>query len=317
MTLDILTYGDLVADALLSIPSLPLLPNREQIAHSMHTEPGGMGNFLIMASRLGGAVAPMGILGDDPYGRMILASLGAEGVDTTALTVIPGEQTTLILVFVSDAGEHTFLGVLGTARGGQEILHAAAEQVRGARAFYTNGYAFLETEPAQLVTLTMRRARAEAVLVGFDPGPQVQFLERGLMQSAAAAANVLFATAEEAEMLAGEADPERAAAALLAWGPELVVIKRGVAGCLIASREGRLELPGFPVEVRDTAGAGDAFDAAFLLAHIRGLGLREAGNLANAVGALAVTRIGGGTRLPGKAEVDALLAKHGKAVALP
>jgi sugar/nucleoside kinase (ribokinase family) len=316
MTLDIMTYGDLVADALLAIPSLPLFPNREQIAHDMHTEPGGMANFLIMASRLGGNVAPVGVLGDDPYGRMIQASLEAEGVDISGLTAIQGKQTTLILVLVSDAGEHVFVGVLGTARVGREALQAAAEKLHGAKAYYTNGYTFLETEPPELVVETMRRARGEAMLVGFDPGPQVQFLERSLMVSAVSAADVLFATAEEAALLSGEEDPDRAAAALLAWGPELVVIKRGVAGCLIASRQGCLELPGFPVEVRDTAGAGDAFDAAFLLARIRGLTLQEAGNLANAVGAVAVTRIGAGRELPSRDEVFALLAKQGVVVNL-
>jgi len=61
------------------------------------------------------------------------------------------------------------------------------------------------------------------------------------------------------------------------------------------------------VDVRDTDGAGDAFDAAFICGILHGLSLDYAGRLANAAGGATVTKIGAGTRLPTKQEVMDLL----------
>ena len=82
MAPEVVTYGDLVVDLLLPIHSLPLRADEHQMAHGLFIEPGGTGNFLIMASRLGLKAAPIGVLGDDPYQETILGKLAKEGVDT-------------------------------------------------------------------------------------------------------------------------------------------------------------------------------------------------------------------------------------------
>jgi sugar/nucleoside kinase (ribokinase family) len=308
MDLDILTLGDLVADLLLTIPRLPLCPNEDQIARGLAAEPGGMGNYLILARRLGARVAPVGALGDDPYGTLILEGLAAEGVDTEAVERLPGCQSTQILVFVSDAGEHVFVGALGSARMGAATLRSVNERLPRARAFYTNGYAFLEADSPDLVVEALLAARRQSVQTVFDPGPQAANIDRGLMQRAVAASDVLFVTGEEAAALTGGCGPEEAAADLLERGPGLVVVKLGLEGCLVASAGERLALPGIPVAARDSAGAGDAFDAAFTLARLRGLPLDRAGKLANAAGAATAARIGAGRRLPDRSDVLDLLA---------
>jgi sugar/nucleoside kinase (ribokinase family) len=300
---DILTLGDLVADLLMEIPRLPVRANEDQIAHGMAAEPGGMANFLIMASRLGARTAAAGALGDDPYGRMIFEKLAAEGVETGAIEAIPGRQSTTILVLVSDAGEHVFVGALGSARMSQTTLSAVESALPRAQAFYTNGYACLETDPPDLVAAAIETARAQGLLACFDPGPQIANLDPALVQRALAASSTLFVTAEEAALLTGGCGLEEVTAELLRRGPQLVVVKLGLAGCLIARAEERLTIPGFMVEARDTAGAGDAFDAAFLLAQLKGMPLDQAGRLANAAGAATAARLGAGTRLPNRDEV--------------
>ncbi len=301
--MDILTLGDLVADLLLEIPHLPVRANEDQIARGMAAEPGGMANFLIMASRLGAQPAAAGSLGDDPYGRMIVEKLAAEGVGIAAIEVMPGKQSTTILVLVSNAGEHVFVGALGSARMSQTTLAAVERTLPHAQAFYTNGYAFLETDPAELVAKALETARAQGVLACFDPGPQIANIDPKVMQRAIAASSTLFVTAEEAALLTAGCGLEEVTAELLRRGPQLVVIKLGLAGCMIAHAEERLTVPGFAVEARDTAGAGDAFDAAFILALLRNMPLAQSGRLANAAGAATAARLGAGTRLPTRDEV--------------
>jgi len=73
------------------------------------------------------------------------------------------------------------------------------------------------------------------------------------------------------------------------FGLELVCITRAERGCLLVSASERIDIPGTPVEQADAVGAGDAFTAALITAHLRGFALEDAGRLANDVGAL-VTR---------------------------
>ena len=214
----------------------------------MFIEPGGMGNFLVMSARLGLKVAPLGALGDDAYAQEIRSKLDNEGVDTSAVTVANGKRTMLALVLMSDGGEHVFLGVLGTAQMTEAAHAASLEKIRTARAFYTDGYAFLDTQPPKLVIEAMQFARQSGVPVYFDPGPQVHPVEAGLMSRAIELSDALFLTKEEAASFVGDLSPARAAEVLLARGPTLVAIKLGPAGCLLATPGEQITVDGFPGE---------------------------------------------------------------------
>src|SRR5690606_7205598 len=83
-------------------------------------------------------------------------------------------------------------------------------------------------------------------------------------------ADFLFANADEAEMLAGTADPEDQMRDLGAQFAQ-VVVKRGAAGAALGTRAGVvLSRPAETVRVRDSTGAGDAFAAGFVAALLRG-----------------------------------------------
>ena len=95
-----------------------------------------------------------------------------------------------------------------------------------------------------------------------------------------------------------------AAASLLANGARTAIIKLGPRGCAIFTGEREFHCPAFPVEVKDTTGAGDTFVAGFLAARLEGADLPEAGRFANAAGALNVQQIGGSARIPSYAGVQ-------------
>ena len=313
MQYDVVSLGDLVADLLLPIPKLPIRQNEHQIAHGLFVEPGGAGNFLITASRMGLKAAAIGCVGDDVYGNHIVSQLRREGIDVSDVHLLSEKRTMLALVLVDDAGEHVFLGVLGTAS--MTSLSAPWERKTAqARAFYTNGYAFLEATPPTLILEAIRAAKAKGTLVFFDPGPQIPDIQPGLMNSAVAETDVLLLTLEEAVMLTEEIPPEHVAQELLSRGPRLVVLKMGAEGCLVSTEDRILKLDAFPVTPRDTTGAGDAFDAACVYGVLQGLSLEQTGILANAVGAVTTTRVGAGTRLPSREEVVVLLQRSSVAV---
>jgi ribokinase len=92
-----------------------------------------------------------------------------------------------------------------------------------------------------------------------------------------------------------------------ALGPRTVVVKCGSAGCVALSEGVEYVSPGFPAEVVDTTGAGDAFVSGFLAARERGYALNECLNYANAAGAVCVGRVGASGTLGGFEELERMV----------
>ena len=113
---------------------------------------------------------------------------------------------------------------------------------------------------------------------------------------------------EECEVAVGETEPQRAADALLERGVELAVVKQGPKGVLAATRDERVEVAPFPVEVVNGLGAGDAFGGALCHGLLSGWDLRRTLEFANVAGAIVAGRLECSTAMPTTAEVDERLA---------
>lgn len=124
------------------------------------------------------------------------------------------------------------------------------------------------------------------------------------------AADLLLPTAAEARALTGFADDGTAARALLVGRERIVALKRGAAGCSIYSGGERLDVPGIVVKEVDPTGAGDCFNAAFVVGLENGWPLERVARFANAAGALAVTRQRPMEGAPTRQEIETLLAGH-------
>lgn len=108
-------------------------------------------------------------------------------------------------------------------------------------------------------------------------------------------------------MLTG-ADDDEAAARDLARPGRTVALKRGEKGSVVFQAGERFEAAAFPVVEVDPTGAGDCYDAAFLVGMLRGWDLSQVARFANAAGALAVTRLG---PMEGAPRLDEALALAG------
>ena len=116
----------------------------------------------------------------------------------------------------------------------------------------------------------------------------------------------------EAELLSGVKGAEAACQALLAGGVEVVALKRGEAGCTIFTESQTVSVPGYQVDAVDPTGAGDCFDAGFVVGLTEDLPLEEIGRLANACGALGTTRKGPMEGAAPRAEAFKLAELKGK-----
>lgn len=310
----LVTLGDLVADLIVPIDELPIQAQQHQIAHDMTIEAGSTGSVLILAARLGLRARALGVVGQDLYGEHVRAALAASGVDVGGVVAPPGGRTTTSIGLVDGAGQHVFVWMRGTGLP-QHFNPAWRPIVEQAGAVFSTGYALQPpatfTPAAVLEGIAIAHARN--IPVFFDLGPAAGQAVRAHVDAAIGQATVFLATSEEIAGWTGLADPQRAAREILSRGPAMVVVKLGADGCLIVTPDHEQQIEAFPVAVRNTAGAGDAFSAACIYGYLRGFPLRQIGLLANAAGALTVAALGTGTCLPQRAAIAELLARHGHA----
>ena len=309
---DLVTLGDLVADLIVPIPTLPIEAGRHQLAEWMRLEAGGTCNTLIMAQRLGLRTVAIGVMGEDPVGSYVRSVLAEEGVDLAGLHLSPEVRTSPALVFVDERGDHVFIGSLDRGPH-QPFGDSWSSIIRSACSVFVTGYAMFMASMfgRDNVLQGLRIAREADCRTYFDVGPPEYIGDGDDIARGFALTDVVLATAEELSSWTEVADPLRAARGILEHGPRCVVVKVGSDGCYIIAPDGEQHCPGFPVRMRDTVGAGDAFAAGFMAAEAAGCSSYEAGMIANAVGAATVTRVGTGRLLPQRAEVAELLGTRG------
>jgi len=109
-----------------------------------------------------------------------------------------------------------------------------------------------------------------------------------------------------------QGDTERAIEAMLHMGAQALILKTGARGSRIYLKTGEvIEAPGYPVEVYNILGAGDAFGGGFIYGYVNGWGWRKAARLGNACGAIVVTKHGCANFMPTLDEVLAFVDERG------
>jgi len=253
--------------------------------------------FADQAARLGHKVSFIGAVGDDDFGTCILRRLETDGTDISLCPRIPDRATGVAFITYFASGNRRFL---------YHIAHAAAGQMPTVEPDHFRNVKFLHICGSSLsVSETMRSTCYQAVnftkaaggRVSFDPNIRPELLSgeaalRDLGGPVLEASHIVLPSGREAELLTGIADADTACKALLEMGPEIVVLKRGAKGCTVMTKGEDIDVPAFQVDAVDPTGAGDCFDAGFVVGVLKNLPLEEVGRLANACGALGATRRG-------------------------
>jgi sugar/nucleoside kinase (ribokinase family) len=303
----VVILGDLLADYSLHVPNLASQPKDLQQVAYLELGPGGATNVAITVARFGLEVSCLGEVGGDLFGRVVIEGLKREGIDVTGIQITAGARTPVASVLVDSRGEPAYLGYPGSLQLAH-VLPQWLELLQTADALYFDGWAEHESAPGLLMEAAAI-AREAGVPIFFDPGPGNPRFDNDWHRSMVANSTVFMATEDEARRIIDEGDTVMMTQALLASGPELVVIKRGVAGSLLVSRDAMEIAPGFPVNFLDATGAGDSFGGAVIYGYLQRLDLPALGMLANATGAAKVKKLGTGHNMPTIAEIRAVLER--------
>jgi len=291
----------------MTIERLPVEAERVQNIHAISVEPGGAGNFLITAARLGAHAIAFGTIGEDDYGQAVHDILLTENIDVRTVQRGVGSVNVLVLVMVDDAGQHVFL-VRDGAGELYDIDAASRDAIRTADAFFLPGYALHERRVGPVALDATRFAHTCGVPVMNDLGPivgEASVREQALEIVRMSIVSLL--TADEAVRFTAEPTYADAARWLLARGTRHVIIKRGAEGCAVFSQDGGVhDVLGIRVPVRDTTAAGDSFAAGFVVDWLDHHDVYAAARFANCVGAAKVQKVGSGRHCPTRAEIEAV-----------
>ncbi len=312
---DVVTCGELLIDFVALETSVSLVE-----AHTFEKAPGGApANVAVGLARLGRRVSFLGQVGDDDFGDFLVATLEKDRVDTSGLSRSSRARTALAFVSLKAGGERDFMFYRHPSA---DMLWEASEAdcvIAASGKTFHFGSITLVSEPSRASTLrALKSAREHGALISYDPNLRLPLwpspdAARDGMLVGFGRANVVKMSREELVFLSGIEDVDRAARQI--WHPELrlLAVTEGAGGCWWFTPEAQGHQPGFAVRPVDTTGAGDAFVAGLLTGLIEAdyatdaAALEGALRLANAAGALTVTRRGAIPALPTRSEIDAFL----------
>jgi 2-dehydro-3-deoxygluconokinase len=281
---------------------------------------GAEANVAIGLARLGHQAGWVGRVGADEPGELVRRTLRAEGVDVSAVITDPSRPTGLMLAErrIGDLVRVTYYrsGSAGSQLSAADILPRIGERVR--LLHLTGITAALSDTARQCVTDAAVRAREAGVAVSLDVNYRARLWTpaeaRDALLPLTDLADIVFASADELAMLAEHDDLQVAATEMLARGAGQVVVKRGADGATAYAAGVAVSVPARRVTVADVVGAGDAFVAGYLSAHLDGAGTRDCLNRATITAAFAIARNGDWEGLPTRAELALLDLPEGTTV---
>lgn len=300
----VVTIGETMA--LLAAPRIGLLRHMHSLDLSVA---GAESNVAIGVRRLGVPATWISRVGDDEFGRLVIATLAGEGVDTRHVIVDTAAPTGLMVKERrSDSVTRVQYYRAGSAASRLSPADVDEDLVRGAGLLHVSGITpALSATAAAAVDAAVDTARAAGVPVALDLN-----YRRALWSPEAAGAalrgligrtDILFATGPEARLVVSDDDQ---LAALAKLGPRYVLLKRGGAGAAALLDGDRYDRAAHRVSIVDPVGAGDAFAAAYLAEYLGGMPPADCLTAAMTAGAFAVTVPGDWEGLPSRAELTLL-----------
>ena len=295
---------------------------------------GSPANTAVGLARLGLKPAMLTRVGDEHNGRFVRERLAAEGVDVGHVTTDPERLTALVFLGIRD--RDTFPLVFYRDRCADMAIDSDDVDpalIASARALLLSGTHLSQpgTRAACERAAALARAAGARVVLDIDYRPVLWGLtapglgERRYVESARVseelqrivpACHLVVGTEEEIRIAGGSPDTRIALRQLRTATAATIVMKQGPMGCIVFTGEIGDDLehgvvgPGFPVEVFNVLGAGDAFMAGFLRGWLRGEAIERCAAYANACGALVVSRHGCAPAMPSWIELQHFLA-HG------
>lgn len=303
---DVVSIGDLNIDLIVvgceEIPG----PGQEIMVENMHVHIGGGAALFSMAlAKLGLRLAVNGVLGDDRNGSYIIDQFRQLNIDTSYIRLSRSNKTG-ISIAINPENDRSFITYTGT-NAEVSLDSLDEESMRLGRHVHLTGYKGSRNH-AEYMEL-VRRLKGWGISVSFDVGwdESGEWYE-GIFELVSLV-DVFFLNKVEALNYARAASMEEAIRKFSARSPH-VVFKMGPEGALAVRGVERVYRSAYCVQVRDTTGAGDSFNAGYIYGMLTGKPVGQSLEYGNACGAMSVGSYGGSTGISDEAGVREFIAQH-------
>lgn len=297
-------------------------------------------NISVGTARLGLKSALLTRVGDEQMGRFIREQLIREGVETRGIVTDPERLTALAILAVEN--DKTFPLLFYRDNCADNALcedDVSEEFIRSARAVLVSGTHFSKpnTDAAQRKAIRIAKENGAKVVFDIDYRPNLWGLAghdagesryiasdrvSAHLKTVLADCDLIVGTEEEVLIASGESDLLQALKTIRSLSKATIVLKRGPMGCIVYDGpitddlEDGIVGKGFPIEVYNVLGAGDAFMSGFLRGWLKNEPHATSATWANACGAFAVSRLLCAPEIPTWTELQFFLEKGSKERAL-
>ena len=306
----------------------------EDVASFAKSVGGCPSNIAIGTARLGLKSGLITRVGDEQMGRFVKEQMGREGVALDGIATDPTRLTSLVLLSVENDKTFPLIFYRDNCADGalsEDDIDEAFIAKAGAVLVTGTHFARPHNDAAQRKAMRIAKSRGAKVILDIDYRPNLWGLaghgageERYIKSKKVSAhlktilpdCDLIVGTEEEVHIAAGTEDTLQALKTIRSLSSAVIVLKRGPMGCVVypADIPARLEDgivgTGFPIEVYNVLGAGDAFLSGFLRGWLRGEAIATCATWANACGAFAVSRLLCSPEIPTWEELQYFL-KHG------
>lgn len=275
---------------------------------------GSPTNVAIAAARMGHSAAVLTGVGDDSFGRFVRREMVRLGVTDDFVITSPDFATpvTFCEIFPPDNFPLYFYRQPSAPDMQLRVTDMPLDVIRAAQLFWIS-VTGLSQEPSRSAHYAALAARDRAPNTVLDLDYRPMFWSSaqeatGQVRKCLGQFTVAVGNRQECEVAVGETEPDRAADALLEAGVEIAIVKQGPKGTLAKTRDERVVVAPFPIDVVNGLGAGDAFGGTVCHGLLSGWSLQRIIAGASAAGAIVASRLECSTAMPTAEEVEAVLA---------
>lgn len=274
---------------------------------------GDTSNFALALAKLGHRTGYVTRVGRDPWGESLLDQWNRAGVDISHVITEPEESTGLYFSNRHDVS-HEFV----YHRKDSAASHLCANDIdpgyiAAAKIIHLSGITqAISHSSMEAAFFAMKVAREHGVLISYDPNIRPKFwsshtIRTIIRYTVEHLADIVQVTSDELQALFENVEAHEVTSRLIERGAKLVAVKMGRKGCSIVSRAGSASAEAFEIQVEDTVGAGDAFDAALIAGFLEEQPLDVMVRFANAAAALTCRGSGPLESQPTREEVQQFL----------
>jgi 5-dehydro-2-deoxygluconokinase len=292
---------------------------------------GSAANIALNTARLGVRSAMLTRVGEEQMGRFVRRTLADTGVDVSHVTLDPEHLTPYVLLAIRDIDDFPRIFAYGDAADlALDEDDVDPEFVASSKALLVTGTPLSRAGSRAASLKAIRAAREAGTSVVFDLDYRPVFwgvashAQGGQMfvaseevtkgyRSVLPNCDLVVGTEEEIRIAGGSTDTREALKGIRDLTEATIVLKVGAMGAIVFPEgipddlEDGVRVPGFPVEVFNSVGAGDAFMSGFLSGWLREQPLEECLRLGNACGAIVVSRHGCSPAMPTPEELEYFL----------